>query len=674
MHPRNPGLNVANQQLPERYLERRNMTEQEVTSWDEDLQEPARSFSASTENTVRAMAGPGTGKTFALMRRISRLLQEGVLPTRLAVFTFTRTAALDLKSELRALNTPGVDLVRVDTLHSFCFSTLQRNRTMALAGRHPRPLLNFEEKFMLADIEAETGDSIEVLEGRLKRFSVAWSNLESEQPGWPEDVEDKRFSLLITEWLTTHRAMLLDELVVSTWRYLYENPEAQEFGHYDHIIVDEYQDLNRADQSVIELLAKNGQLTIVGDPDQSIYSFRHANPEGMASFSNRRANVDDHAFNVCRRCPKIVVDMAVNLVSNNPDRSTNVLVARAQNSEGHVSVVQWKSLQAEAKGIAKVLKHVVTTGASEPGDVLILVPNRFIGAKIADEIRNAAIPSVSFFSQDLLEGNLRNPERCKAATQFSMLTLIANDRDRVSLRVLYGIGQEDLGVAQWKRFLATNPTNWYAINPLNNETNTADIDEEFQATFATVDEVLSGGADEEGIQVVDRIFPDSDEAFRAIRTVLNPEVTEGLSVGEIYELLRRAITQPEMPVVVDYARVMTLYKSKGLTAKYVVIAGFSEGLIPRRPRDSENLTDEQSRAQIEEQRRLMYVALTRTSDYLLLSSVKSMTKEEVGRSYATVIFSDSRWRQYTQTSMFYRELGASAPSVIAGDDYLSELA
>src|SRR6185436_9389102 len=107
-------------------------------SWDEGLTGNALSIAATDQTPLRVLAGPGTGKTFALMRRVLRLLQNDAPPERLFVSTFTRTAAKDLAAELEKLGADGVKKVRANTLHSFCFSILSRNEVLQLTGRHPR--------------------------------------------------------------------------------------------------------------------------------------------------------------------------------------------------------------------------------------------------------------------------------------------------------------------------------------------------------------------------------------------------------------------------------------------------------------------------------------------------------------------------------------------------------
>ena len=112
----------------------------QTIQWDDGLTGPALEIARSSDSPLRVLAGPGTGKTFSMMRRVARLLQEGVGPERILVCTFTRTAATDLKKSLAALGTEGARDVNAFTIHSFCFSLLSRADVMEITGRTPRPL------------------------------------------------------------------------------------------------------------------------------------------------------------------------------------------------------------------------------------------------------------------------------------------------------------------------------------------------------------------------------------------------------------------------------------------------------------------------------------------------------------------------------------------------------
>jgi superfamily I DNA/RNA helicase len=118
--------------------------------WDTGLTGSHLAVAGTPDSPLRVVAGPGTGKTFALMRRVGRLLEaERRDPERLLVCTFTRTAAADLAHEIRALGVPGSDDIWAGTLHAYCFSLLSRIEVLQATGRAPRPLHDFESRFMM---------------------------------------------------------------------------------------------------------------------------------------------------------------------------------------------------------------------------------------------------------------------------------------------------------------------------------------------------------------------------------------------------------------------------------------------------------------------------------------------------------------------------------------------
>lgn len=131
------------------------------------------------------MAGPRTGKTFAAMRRIARLLETGTPPTTILTVSFTRTAANDLISQLQSLGSPGADRVVASTLHSLCFSMLSKNAVFQTTNRVARPLF-FEIDCMVADLAQGFGGKRTIFD-LLKAFESYWATLQHHQPGWPQD-------------------------------------------------------------------------------------------------------------------------------------------------------------------------------------------------------------------------------------------------------------------------------------------------------------------------------------------------------------------------------------------------------------------------------------------------------------------------------------------------------
>ncbi|MBC7076744.1 MAG: ATP-dependent helicase, partial [Synergistales bacterium] len=411
--------------------------------WDVGLSGPARRIAELDHTPMRVLAGPGTGKTFALMRRVARLLQGGATPNRILVCTFTRTAARDLQKELENLGVPGAEQVWAGTIHAFCFSLLSRAEVLEATGRVPRPLLKFEERFLLEDLNGDGLGGIRDRERRLQAFNAAWARLQSDTPGWPQDPVDKAFHTDLTGWLRFHQAMLIGELVPEALRYLRDNPASPHRRAFDHVLVDEYQDLNRAEQALLDLLAEEGHLVVIGDEDQSIYSFKFAHPEGIATFDKTHTNTHDETLEECRRCPRLVLELANSLISNN-HRSRRVLKPLPENPDGEVLVLQWRSIEEEAHGIAEIIRRRIQKGEVNPGRVLVLAPRRQLGYAVRNALNELGVFAHSFFHEEALDD-----ERAQEA--FTLLTLLANQEDRVALRCWCGFGSNSLLSGDWAR-------------------------------------------------------------------------------------------------------------------------------------------------------------------------------------------------------------------------------
>ncbi len=184
-----------------------------------------------------------------------RLLEARVPPKQLLVCTFTRTAARDLEEEIGRLGVAGADRVRSGTVHAFCFGLLSQAEVLTLTGRVPRPLLGFEERFLLGDLLGTNNEGLRALRKRLSAFSAGWARLQSDTPGWPQDRQDRVFLAKLEAWLGFHEAMLIGELVPEALRFLRDNPASPHRPSFEHALVDEYQDLSRAEQVLLDELA-----------------------------------------------------------------------------------------------------------------------------------------------------------------------------------------------------------------------------------------------------------------------------------------------------------------------------------------------------------------------------------------------------------------------------------
>ena len=320
--------------------------------WDDDLDpnSPAYGIAASQARFNRVVAGPGTGKSFALKRRVARILEAGADPTRILPVTFTNVAAEDLQREMLQIGVPGCENIRGSTLHSLCMRILSRQAVLESIGRTPRPLNRFEIEPLLYDLSNSFGNK-KGRSRRIRAYESAWARLQHEQPGYAQNQTDHAFEAALVGWLRFHEGMLIGEIIPYVYRYLRDNPAAPERNLYDHVLVDEFQDLNKAEQGVIDLLCNTAHLCIVGDDDQSLYSFKFAHPVGIREFPATHQVTTDHQILECRRCPTRIVQMANSLIAHNQDREARQLTSAPANGPGDIAIVQYQTLDNEAAGI-----------------------------------------------------------------------------------------------------------------------------------------------------------------------------------------------------------------------------------------------------------------------------------------------------------------------------------
>lgn len=581
--------------------------------WSDNLDplSSAYAIAASENPRIRVIAGPGTGKSFAMKRRVARLLETGVVPETILPVTFTRVAAEDLHRELVGMGTPGCEGLQGVTLHSLALRILVRNHVLAATGRVPRPLNEFEQGPIQADLKDAHG-GIRGVQKKIKAYEAGWARLQRDEPGYTQTEGDANFERDLLDWLIFHRAMLIGEVIPQLHGYLHDNPVAPERREFRHILVDEYQDLNRAEQGVISLLADDADVCVVGDDDQSIYSFKHAHPEGIREWLDENLEGDDLTLDECRRCPVTVVEMANALIRNNVSRpAPHDLVAVPANGPGDVRIVQYGSLDDEVGGVTAAVAEMIEAGVP-PGDILVLAQRGAIGTPIYEALRAREVPVRSYYA----EAELDAPE---AQVRFASLKLFVDPDDRVALRWLLGLGSDNWrapGYRRLRRFAeerAMSP--WEALCALTEGRALLPHTTALIARFREIRQEISriGDLREAGgiLGVVNDLFPDADASMRDLRALSLAilEETPDIQAESFLSELTSKITQPDIPSEVRDVRIMSLHKSKGLSAPVTIVAGCIEGLLPKQPDAS--LGASEVRAEIEEQRRLFYVAVSR---------------------------------------------------------------
>jgi superfamily I DNA/RNA helicase len=245
-------------------------------------------------------------------------------------------------------------------------------------------------------------------------------------------------------WLQFHKAMLIGELIPEALRYLRNNPECPYLTAYDDIIVDEYQDLNKAEQSLLDLLSMNANLVIVGDENHSIYSFRHAHPEGIVEFADTHDGTYDESLVQCRS-PIDVVALANHLISHNHDADYEPSLKPFDgNPEGEIHILQWPSINQEINGIVAYIEYLTSDCDYNPRDIFVLCPRRMIGYGIRDALRAANVSSHCFYPDETLSDD-------RGQLSFCLLSLLADRDDRVALRFWLGFGSSTWLEGQYRR-------------------------------------------------------------------------------------------------------------------------------------------------------------------------------------------------------------------------------
>ncbi len=276
------------------------------------------------------------------------------------------------------------------------------------------------------------------------------------------------------------------------------------------------------------------------------------------------------------------------------------------------------------------------------------------------------------FNEEELDGNPKDISECSAQERFTLLCLLANPDDRVALRCWCGFGSDSLRQVPWAKLMErcseTGQAPRELLERLVAGTETLPYSAQLIERFNELTRRLDALAGLSGQALVDALYPDGNdwaEPFRALAGSIDQPDYDPLT---LVEHLRSAVAQPELPTDVDYVRVMSLHKSKGLTADLVVVTGCLEGLMPHVDQD-QPLADQEKA--LEEQRRLFYVAITRCRQTLVLSGVNYLPRDQAFKMRAKVASGGNRLLARTIASRFFDQLGGQRPRPISGQQFLA---
>ena len=561
---------------------------------------------------------------------------------------------------------PGADALRGRTVHSLCMSILMRNHVLPTLGRTPRPLNEFELQPLLEDLGAAFGTKHD-RRRHMRAYEAAWARLQHQQPGHVQTPQDLAFEQALVRWLRLHEAMLIGEIIPTTHSYLWNNPGCPERTEFGHILIDEYQDLNRAEQEVLHLLAGRADVCVVGDDDQSIYSFKHAHPDGVRNWSVVN-NGQDHAIADCRRCPTSVVSMANSLIANNAQRQPRAMTSFLANGPGNVAIRQYLDQDAEADAVSAKIIQLVGAGVA-PGDIIVLAQRSTFATPVFERLRAAQVPVKSYYAEAPLDNHAA--QRC-----FALLKLALNPQDRVALRWLLGEGHARWRTNEYVRVL--NHCEQTGISPndalaqmsqgLLRITHTSGLLAQYRTVMADVTALQLVAANLAAFMAA---WIPNPALVPLLHDVAAQQAAIALDLQDFFNLLSTAINEPEVPMEVAEVRVMSLHKSKGLSSPCVFIVGCIEGLLPGAAQPG--ATPAEISAKLEEDRRLFYVGITRVKadpgtgrpGFLALTSPQTMDLGAARQSGIVPVTNRGR-TAVLAASRFIRELGPAAPAPVAG--------
>jgi DNA helicase-2/ATP-dependent DNA helicase PcrA len=354
----------------------------------------AQQWAAATDENprVRLAAGPGTGKSKTIEKRVVWALQQGANPQRIYVISFTRATSHELQGRIRrfgeqAGHAEAAAQVRVSTMHSLALTILRQAGLLTeFPTDYPLVLDEWEQEQIH---DSEFANYAKVKPARAEEIRIAhdaaWQTLSEDYIAQAKvTVEERRqFDAFHGTRTNLYCCVLPGELVYRCVRAIGNGTLTSErLPQVQHLVVDEFQDLNACDQTFVRLLAETGAtLFIAGDDDQSIYLFRHANPQGIVRFPEDYPGSSSHILTHCFRCPPAILDAATALIRHNPNRVEKDLQSLLATAEpavpGLLQVWSFATAEAEARAVANSCQALLAAGMKGREDTIcILVANR----------------------------------------------------------------------------------------------------------------------------------------------------------------------------------------------------------------------------------------------------------------------------------------------------------
>ncbi len=606
----------------------------------DDLNPEQRAAVLAPGGPILILAGAGSGKTRVLTYRIAHLLGERQAnPGSVLAVTFTNKAAGEMRDRIAGLLGPGAHAPWVSTFHSMCARILRQESSR----------IGFDRDFSIFDESDSTSVLRRVLEEamladspplELVRARIEQAKNEAISPAaMAARAESGRETAIATlyrlyqERMRAMNAMDFADLQMHVWTLFEEHSEvlAKWQSRAEHLLVDEYQDTNRVQYLLVRALsARSGNLCVVGDEDQSIYRWRGADIRNILDFESDFPNASIFKLEQNYRSTKVILAAAGGVIRNNTERKEKTLWTENESGE---PVVYYTGMteRDEADFVAREIARLVTSGSFRPADFVVFYRVNAQSRVIEEALVRRRIPYY-------VVGGVRFYEQRDVKDLLAYMKVLANPADIVSLERMVatpsrGIGAKTLEVVA-EVAAREGITPFEALGRLETESKVAlrfakaagalyawmrDLAANVPST--PVHAIVSSIVAQSGFEPYLDTLPDATARKQNLAELLAAATAfdaEG-EPGRLSDFLERvALVSDADQVASDGGRaaLMTLHTSKGLEYPVVFIAGMEEGLFPHsRSQDSSD--------EIEEERRLCYVGMTRARRLLYLSNTLS---------------------------------------------------
>ena len=600
----------------------------------EVLNEKQREAAVTTEGPLLVLAGAGSGKTKTVTHRIVHLIHLGIAPEQILAVTFTNKAAKEMRERAVALikrfarpdqmSSGGQPLVT--TFHSFGVRTLREFHEAVGLPRHftiydrsdsGRAIKKAIEESGYNPKEFEPRRMLSII-SRAKGDALSRDDFMSDAASYPDRVAGEVWEKYDKQ-LKDERALDFDDLLLKTLRMLESRPEIrqklQERFRYIHI--DEYQDTNKVQYEIARLLAGERQnICVVGDIDQSIYSWRGADIKNVLQFERHFKNAKTVLLEENYRSTKTIIDASNKVIVKNRNRVPKTVFTNNDTGE-KITMFAGFSGAHEAEYIARTAKNTIDAGAS-PSDIAVLFRTNFQSRALEEAFLNLDVPyqvlGVKFF------------ERKEVKDVLSYLRLALNpgctaDLVRVINTPARGIGKVTvLKIIEGKRNELQGATAGkieafeQMMMDIADEARTKKLSDTLKFIIARtgIEMTFKKGGTEEDLERLENL-----RELVSLATRYDDRASE----EAVEALLEDAALQSDQDEIKDKeekdaVRLMTVHAAKGLEFPYVFITGLEEGLFPHERLDQKGVDQE-------EERRLFYVALTRAGKKIWLTYAHS---------------------------------------------------